>query len=786
MSANVAICHPGGSGLIMPLVSDESEWPDTLRGLLYGFAMVYCFLGVSIIADIFMDSITVITSRRRQVYSANGMRTQKVWNNTVATLSLMALGSSAPEICLSMIELLKREMHVGNLGPSVIVGSAAFNLLVIVAVCIMAIPSTEVRRIQSLPVFYVTALFSLLAYLWLALILTVFSVDVVTIWESAVTLALLPVLVYVSWKTDTGATMRVLSRVFRQPSWDPDPQPARRSEAQETISFVSRSLFVTRKAEEQTVEVQVMRSGDCKGNASCTYRTERFTAVPEYDYVGSEGSLEFEPGVAQQTVTLTVLANKRGKAKRELFIVLEEAEGAGFDPDDDGGGESAILTVTLALTTDGDGPGKAGAASVLSAAVSLDALSLGMRDWGRQSISSLYCNGSAEEQRTATVSEWALHLVCLPWNVLFLVVPPLSLFGGWLCFYGSLVMIAGLTAALSDLAELFGCVCSVPDIITAMTFVALGTSMPDLFASLSAARVDPTADASIVNVTGSNAVNVYLGLGLPWTVGAIYWAIKGRTAEWESRYDWVKDTMDGAAFVVDSRNLGFSVLVFTCASIEALLLLHFRRKFLGAELGGPLVPKVVVSVTFIATWAGFCAMVGWRVLRSDEASVLEDGLVLGLTGSVELALGLVAIAVTVMYRQEQPPTEEPMDFGHSLSHQRPELSMRRSMSKNGSLTSNPDRVPQEAPIRSRAKGKKSALSVGSSSISSGGLESGCTSDGPSSEGPSFWTQTRSLDTPVPEVPVGEDTAQEPASQQVKGTRRITGASLGVGARVIKV
>ena len=52
--------------------------------------------------------------------------------------------------------------------------------------------------------------------------------------------------------------------------------------------------------------------------------------------------------------------------------------------------------------------------------------------------------------------------------------------------------------------------------------------MPDLFASRVAAQEDPTADASIVNVTGSNSVNVFLGLGLPWTLASIYWETAGK------------------------------------------------------------------------------------------------------------------------------------------------------------------------------------------------------------------------------------------------------------------
>ena len=54
----------------------------------------------------------------------------------------MALGSSAPEIMLAVIEAAgTRDDPPGDgLGPFCIVGSAAFNLLAISAVCVMAIP----------------------------------------------------------------------------------------------------------------------------------------------------------------------------------------------------------------------------------------------------------------------------------------------------------------------------------------------------------------------------------------------------------------------------------------------------------------------------------------------------------------------------------------------------------------------------------------------------------------------------------------------------------------------
>merc|ERR1711977_631473 len=102
---------------------------------------------------------------------------------------------------------------------------------------------------------------------------------------------------------------------------------------------------------------------------------------------------------------------------------------------------------------------------------------------------------------------------------------------GMVCFVFSLFGIAVVTALVGDLAGLFGCAIGMPDDITAITVVALGTSLPDTFASRTAAVQDPYADASVGNITGSNSVNVFLGLGLPWMVAALYWNSSGVTEE---------------------------------------------------------------------------------------------------------------------------------------------------------------------------------------------------------------------------------------------------------------
>ena len=56
--------------------------------------------------------------------------------------------------------------------------------------------------------------------------------------------------------------------------------------------------------------------------------------------------------------------------------------------------------------------------------------------------------------------------------------------------------------------------------------MALGTSLPDTFASKIAAVSEKSADNAIGNVTGSNSVNVFLGLGIPWMIAAIYHEVK--------------------------------------------------------------------------------------------------------------------------------------------------------------------------------------------------------------------------------------------------------------------
>ena len=195
-------------GLILPLIS-EFTWSEGARTFLYLIGLLWCFFGIAIVADIFMCSIEKITSHTRKIKVASANSDSgyeeievRVWNDTVANLTLMALGSSAPEILLAIIEVVGNKFQAGDLGPGTIVGSAAFNLLVIIGVCIISIPKGDGRSIRAIKVFLVTAIFSLFAYIWLVLVLVVFSPDYVELWEAFLTLLFFPILVVAAYIAD--------------------------------------------------------------------------------------------------------------------------------------------------------------------------------------------------------------------------------------------------------------------------------------------------------------------------------------------------------------------------------------------------------------------------------------------------------------------------------------------------------------------------------------------------------------------------------------------------------
>ena len=206
-------------GLLLPAIN-EYTWSPGFRIFCYLAGMLWCFLGIAIVADTFMLGIEKITSKTKIIRISNPKAKDgveevevKVWNDTVANLSLMAFGTSAPEILLNVITICGNNFEASDLGPATIVGSAAFNLLIITAVCIASIPEGEERRIGNVRVYAVTTCFSIFAYVWLLLVLLCISPDEVDIWEAIITFLFFPTLILVSFFVDKLYCCRRKSKI---------------------------------------------------------------------------------------------------------------------------------------------------------------------------------------------------------------------------------------------------------------------------------------------------------------------------------------------------------------------------------------------------------------------------------------------------------------------------------------------------------------------------------------------------------------------------------------------
>ena len=168
-----------------------------------------------------------------------------------------------------------------------------------------------------------------------------------------------------------------------------------------------------------------------------------------------------------------------------------------------------------------------------------------------------------------TCGEAIMHLLTIFWKVVFSIIPPKHIWGGWAAFVVALALIGVITVVVGEIAGALGCAIGLKPSVTGITLVAMGTSLPDTFASRTAAISSQHADSAIGNVTGSNSVNVFLGVGLPWVIAAMYWFI-----QYESSY------------AVPAGSLAFSVMMFLCCSILCFAVLVIRRVVVGGELGG--------------------------------------------------------------------------------------------------------------------------------------------------------------------------------------------------------
>ena len=345
------------------------------------------------------------------------------------------------------------------------------------------------------------------------------------------------------------------------------------------LDFDSRTITINESR--GCVEITVLRSMGARGEISVDYHTTDGSAVDGIDYHSSKGTLTFLDGEKEKSFFVHIVDDTIPELDVEFYVHLSNARG---------GAAIGTKNVSIVKIIDDDTIDRLRDEIKRQLETRLDFIELGTQSWKKQFFDAMQMpvniNEADGSEEPPTVYDAIIHFMTFNWKVLFAIVPPTSIGYGLPAFFVSLLLIGLLTALVGEFAELFGCSIGMKAPITAISFVALGTSLPDTFASYIAARDGDDADAAIGNIMGSNSVNVFLGLGIPWIIGSVYY--------------YVNDKDTNGKYCVPTSSLVYSVMIFSVFAFSAFILLLYRRRTLGGELGGEKYFKIA-SFTFLMT-----------------------------------------------------------------------------------------------------------------------------------------------------------------------------------------
>lgn len=160
-----------------------------------------------------------------------------------------------------------------------------------------------------------------------------------------------------------------------------------------------------------------------------------------------------------------------------------------------------------------------------------------------------------------------LWLAKIPVNyVLHYTVPDCSLYPDkyLFTFFISILWTALFSYIMVWMVTLIGYTFGIPDSVMGVTFLAAGTSVPDCYSSIHAAR-NGMADMAVSNSIGSNVFDILIGLSLPWFIQtAIY---------------------PGVVATINSRGVIYSVILLFLSLIVTIYLMNKYEWTLKPRLG---------------------------------------------------------------------------------------------------------------------------------------------------------------------------------------------------------
>ncbi|XP_073676946.1 sodium/potassium/calcium exchanger 3 isoform X2 [Garra rufa] len=487
--------------------------------LLHVFCAVYMFYALAIVCDVyFVPSLEKICENLNL-------------SEDVAGATFMAAGSSAPELFTSLIGVF---ITKGDLGVGTIVGSAVFNILVIIGVC--GIFSGQTITLTWWPLFR-DSLYYILSVL--ALILVIYDEKVIW-WETIILISMYGVYILI---------MKFNSQIWGwvEQRFGIPGQPC-------LVSSLRRDVSVGEASPHCDTSMILLKKGqNAGGQDSPVVMVDELMSLHPHQFSFSE----------------------RQRLIRNRSPGDSSGSGAGDTPGQDGPGMEGVpwgLENGGALESETqplEEPRQRGQGGELERVADIEDAQPKDEEEEEEE------EGDEEQPfRPFTVPEGRLEqmkwLLSWPLGCLLYYSVPNCVLPRWehwfmVTFVASTLWIAVFSYLMVWMVTIISFTLDIPDVVMGITFLAAGTSVPDCMASLIVAR-QGMGDMAVSNSIGSNIFDILLGLGFPWALRTL-----------------VVDY--GSMVFINSRGLVYSVILLLASVFLTVLSVHLNHWRLDRRLG---------------------------------------------------------------------------------------------------------------------------------------------------------------------------------------------------------
>eukprot|EP00596_Hydrurales_sp_CCMP1899_P008413 CAMPEP_0119051756 /NCGR_PEP_ID=MMETSP1177-20130426/73270_1 /TAXON_ID=2985 /ORGANISM="Ochromonas sp, Strain CCMP1899" /LENGTH=622 /DNA_ID=CAMNT_0007031073 /DNA_START=89 /DNA_END=1954 /DNA_ORIENTATION=- len=511
--------------------------------VFYAIAVLYLLIALAIVCDdFFCPSLDVLAD----------------WMNLspdVSGATLMAAGSSAPELFTSAVGTFQRS----DVGFGTVVGSAVFNVLFVVGICVLV---TKIPlKITWWPLMR-DSVFYLITIVVLAIFFGVNSPNVIEFWESLI--LVLMYFVYVTVMYFNERLYRFFSKLLKQNhskigiSLDASVSAKEKQEEAEddfnnlsyetgqfrtgilNIMMTDKSLLecagtamvsrISGSLEEVFKKFDTDKSGQIDAAELRALFEMLHCDIDDSSMTTAMASLDKDQNglIDLQEFTLWWISSE-SRMKAEVTKCFEsiDLDNNGFISTD----EINILLQKLGHPRVAEGVLRIALAEVGgSTACNLSLLEF--RTWYEKSLFWAAHKERAEVEAEASegmslsppwegsCGTWFFYILTFPIVLLFwATVPDVRKNGSrqyaLIAFIMSLVYMGVISYFMVDFAEIIGATAGIPSVIMGLTFLAAGTSVPDMLSAIIVAQ-QGFGDKAVSSTLGSNVFDINIGLGLPW------------------------------------------------------------------------------------------------------------------------------------------------------------------------------------------------------------------------------------------------------------------------------